>query len=131
MWNRTVSMRARRGRGAAGEGKAGCIFWSLLLAAVIVAGVKIIPIEIAKSQLQDSVIEMVQFQRFKTQEFYQNAILRRAQELKLPIEKKHIKVSAGGQRIVVEIDTRVPVDLIVTTIQYRVRIYLDREIFIV
>jgi hypothetical protein len=114
-----------------GEGKAGCVFWILLLVAGVVVGLKIIPIEIAKGQLKDHIAELAQFQPHRTADFYQTAIFGRAQELGLPIEKKAIKVNKGPERIIVDIDVRVPVDLIVTTIQYRVRIFIDRDIFII
>jgi hypothetical protein len=93
----------------------------LFLAAVVYAGVKIIPVYINSFELQDFIRQQNPFwvtQRAPA-EGIRNTIVAKAKELNLPVSPEQVKVDVVGGRVAVSLDYTVPVDLIVYTWEFR------------
>ena len=61
-----------------GEGKIGCIFWGLLVAVVAVMAVKVVPHQVSKMQLQDSMKDMALTAPRKPAPWFEREIIARA-----------------------------------------------------
>ena len=119
-----------RWREQAGEGKVGFIFWILVLGLLIMVGMQIIPVKIATAQLKDHMEEMAQLQPRADARHFRREILKRAQDLDLPVEKKQIEVDKRPNRIIMTVEMTVPVDLVVTSHEWNIRIHVDRDLFL-
>ena len=82
-----------------GEGRAGCIFWLAVLLVTILVGVKAVPVKYKSSQLYDYMYEQAKYAQLAKPDQIQRAILRKANELGLPLQKKNLKVEKRGERI--------------------------------
>jgi hypothetical protein len=120
----------RHGGRERGEGKGSVIFWLLFLGMGAFVGMQVVPTKVATMQLKDYAEELCRFEPRKSGEFYQNALFNRAKDLDLPVEKKQIKVDKTLRRAKIEIEFPVTVDLLVTDYVWNIRIYLDRDIFL-
>lgn len=112
-----------------GEGKIGCIFWIFVLVVAILVGSKVIPIKIATMQLEDHMKELSLSQRNRPQAFFEKEIYNRSRQLELEIPKDQIKVTKPSNRIVMDVRFTVPLDFVVYTYNWNIRIYLDRDVF--
>lgn len=119
-------------RMARGEGKAGCILWSLLLFSVAFAAYKVIPVQLDKMQLEDHMEElaMMQVTSQQDEEFFVKAIMRRARELRLPLKEENVQVQKSPKRVVMDAKYTVVLDLLVTEYPMEVDIHIDRTIFL-
>lgn len=113
-----------------GEGKAGCLFW--LLAALVfgMICVKAVPIKIAVMQLEDYMLELAKTQPRKDQRFFEKAIIHKSEELRLDLTKKNVKVKKYKERVVMDVQFEVPIDIVVYTYMWNVKIHLDRDLFL-
>lgn len=115
---------------AKGEGKAGCIFWGLLVVVVAFLAFKVVPLQIAKMQLEDTMKEMAMAGARKNSQWFENEIMARAKNLDIPLERKNVKVQKSSRRVVMDVEWTVVLDLIVTDYPLQMSIHLDREIFL-
>lgn len=113
-----------------GEGKAGCIFWILLLGIGVFTAWQMVPPKIADMQLKDYVEELAQLEPRKSGEWFQTAIFNRAKDLDIPLEKKNIKVDKTLRRVQVEMSYTVKIDFLVTTYDWKFEHKLERDIFL-
>ncbi len=113
-----------------GEGKIGCLFW--LLAALIFGMFcfKVVPIKMAVMQLEDYMLELAKTQPRKPQSFFEKAIIRKSEELRLDLTKKNVKVRKYKERVVMDVQFEVPVDLLFYTHIWNVKVHIDRDIFL-
>ncbi|MEM8963081.1 MAG: hypothetical protein AAGD38_16475 [Acidobacteriota bacterium] len=117
--------------GQRGESKLGCIVWILILIAGGIAAARIIPVKISEHQLKDKMEEMAALHPRWDENKYRNAIINEAASLDIPLEKGQVKVKKEGTRsVTMEVQTTVPVDLIVTEIDWDIHIKMRRDIFI-
>jgi bisphosphoglycerate-dependent phosphoglycerate mutase len=89
------------------------------IAAVIYAGIKVIPVYVNNYQLQDYIQSQTPYwlaQRAPA-EGIQKAILVEAENLSLPVTAEEVTVEANQNIVRVKIDYNVPVDLKVYTLQ--------------
>jgi len=122
----------RRRTAERGEGNLGCILWVLILAVVVLVAWKAVPVKVASAELYDFMDEQAKFSSANTTpDDIAKGILQRAMELKLPLDKDHVKVQRIGDRILMSAEYTVPVDLIFTTYHWHFLQELDRPIFIV
>jgi hypothetical protein len=89
------------------------------LAAVIYAGVKIIPVYVNDYQLHDYIQNQTPFwlTDHAAAEVIQKNVLAKAQDLGLPLVADDVTVEASVNRVSVHIDYHVPVDLKVYTLR--------------
>lgn len=115
-----------------GEGNLGCVMWLLVLGLAVLISWKLIPVKIASAELNDFMADQAQLAGVNTTaEDVKKNILQRAAELKLPLDKDHIKVERIGDRIRMEADYVVPVEFPGYTYNWHFHHELDRPIFVV
>lgn len=121
-----------RRRSERGEGNVGCILWVLALGLVILIAWKAVPVKIQSSELYDYMDELAKFHAERTPpEELEKMIMDRAKQLQIPLEKKDIRVERNGDRIFMEVDYTVPVDILGMTYKWHFHQKLDKPIFIV
>lgn len=113
-----------------GEGNFGCILWAVLLGVVVLVAFKVVPVKISSAEMYDFMDERAKFAANNTPEQIQKAILDKAQQLRLPVDKDHVKIERIGDNIRMEVTYSVPVDLYVTTWNWHFDHQIERPIFI-
>src|SRR5262252_8972376 len=86
--------RSRRIRGGANFG---CIVWLIILGVVGYLLYKVVPVKIASSEFYDVMQEQAAFGSIKDLKFIEFEILRKAEELKLPIKKDNLKITRSRE----------------------------------
>ena len=114
-----------------GEGRLGCFFWLLLLGIGVLIAARVVPVKIAVAQLKDHMEDLAERHARGTSDQFQRSILQRAKELDLPVEPKHIVVKKSKKRAIMDVEFVVPLDFLVMTYEYEVKIHVDRDIFII
>ena len=113
-----------------GEGRIGCLFWAVVLAIVVLVGIKMVPIKYASAQFFDYMDEQAKFaQRMKPDDM-KKSILRKARELDIPIKPKDLNVTKRGDRIKINAYYVVPVEFPGYTYVWEFREEIDEPIFI-
>lgn len=81
-----------RRRSESGEGRLGFFIWLVIFTVAVLIAVKWIPEKVKDAQLTDYIVELAQFRNRQSPENLQKEILAKARELKIPLEKKDVKV---------------------------------------
>jgi hypothetical protein len=92
----------RRSRGIRGGANVGCIVWLVILGLVGYVLMKVIPVKIATSEFYDTLQEQTSFGSIKDQKFIEYEILKKADELGLPIKKENLKITKTSNAMTVE-----------------------------
>ncbi|MFH1176419.1 MAG: hypothetical protein V1750_03345 [Acidobacteriota bacterium] len=121
-------MLSRREQGA---GSLGCIFGVLVLAAVVVIGVKAVPPKIAVAELNDFCEHQAEgaSNARNTNEAITNAILFKAQQLKLPVSAEAVKVTRDSTQIKIDVAYRVLIEFPFYTYHWDVTHKIERVLF--
>jgi hypothetical protein len=115
-----------------GEGNLGCILWLLVLGLAVMISVKAVPVKIASAEMYDYMDEVARSAGVNTTaEDIEKALLQRAADLKLPLDKDHVTVERQGDRVRMRVEYTVPVELPGYTYNWHFVHELDRPIFIV
>jgi hypothetical protein len=102
------------------------------LALVALIAWKAVPVKIQSSELYDYMDELAKFHSARTPpEELTKMIMDRAHGLGIPMQKGDVHVERNGDRIFMEIDYTVPLDILGMTYQWHFHQKLDRPIFIV
>jgi len=100
----------RPSRGNRGGANVGCIVWLIILGFVGYILYKVVPVKIASSEFYDVMQEQAAFGSIKDLKFIEFEILRKAEELKLPIKKDNLKITRSREAITVEAHYEVTID---------------------
>lgn len=115
-----------------GEGNLGCILWILVLGIAVLITWKAVPVKIASAELYDYMEDLARSAGVNTTaEEVKKAILKRAEDLKLPLDKDHVMVERNGDRIRMRAEYTVPVEFPGYTYNWHFVHELDRPIFVV
>lgn len=117
--------------GQRGEGKAGCLFWVFLLLIGGMIGYQVIPVKIASMQLEDHMKEMAMTQPRRPQHWFEQRISERALELDLEIPKEQIRVKKYPERVIMDVEFSVPINILGYSFDWDIKIHLDRDIFLI
>ena len=99
--------RSRTVRGAA---NVGCIVWLVILGFVGYVLWKVVPVKIASSEFYDVMQEQAAFGSIKDPKFIEFEILRKAQELQIPVTKDNLKITRVRESITVEAHYEITID---------------------
>lgn len=88
-----------RRRGEAGEGRIGCIFWSVLLIVGFVVAWQMVPVKVRTSELHDYMIDQANFAGSTSEDGIKKRILSKANDLDLPVGPKNLTVTKERERI--------------------------------
>jgi hypothetical protein len=106
-------------RSQRGAGKLKAIIVTAILAFGIYAAFKLVPPYSAEYQLADKMQEIARFgivQR-QTEEQIRDTVFKTIQDLEIPATREDIKVTAGGSKVTISVDYKVPVDLMVYKVE--------------
>lgn len=119
-----------RRAGAIGDSKLGCILWLAVLAIFVLIAVKAVPVKIAASELYDYMDEQARFGGRASAQALRDRILRKAQDLDLPVERKDVKVAKRGGIIKMNCTFTVPLEFPGYTYNWDFDLEVERQIFI-
>lgn len=97
-------------RAARGAGNLGCIIWLIVLAVVGHVLWKVVPVKIRTSTFYDVMQEQAAFGSIKSPQAIEYEILRRADELRIPVTKDNLKVVKTPQALTVEAHYVIPIE---------------------
>jgi hypothetical protein len=100
----------RRSRGIRGAANIGCIVWLVILGFVGYILWKVVPVKIATSEFYDTMQEQAAFGSIKDQKFIEYEILKKAEELKIPVTKENLKISKAREMMTVEAHYEITID---------------------
>lgn len=116
-------------RGQSGQGKFGCFLWLLLLAAAVMVAYRMVPVKIRSAEFYDFIVEQAKFSARRPPDQIRRTILKRAKELDIPLEPKNLRVEKRGDRIIIDCQYVISVDLPFYTYVWEFHHELDRPIF--
>ncbi len=88
----------------------GCMVWLVLLGIVCYLMWKVVPVKIATSEFYDTMQEQAAFGSIKDPKFIEFEILRKAEQLKLPVKKENLKITKSREMITVEAHYVITID---------------------
>ncbi len=112
-----------------GESKIGCIFWSLAGIVFILIAIEVVPVKIATMKLKDHMTEMAMTQGRRDKDFFEREIFNKARSLKLEVPRKQIRVKKYPERVIMDVEFTVPIEVLTFSYDWDVKIHLDRDIF--
>ena len=114
-----------------GESNIGCLVGLVFLAGAVVVAIKIIPVKISVAEFKDFMVRQAEQASLPRHddEVISNALLRKAQELKLQISKEQIKVWRNDSMVYVEVKYRVVLNLLITNYNWNVEEKVERNLF--
>ncbi len=119
-----------RSKGQRGEGNLGCILWAALLAIAALIAWKTIPAKLNSSEIYDFMEEQAKFAAQTPPEELKKAILVRASQLGVSLDKDHVTVERIGDRIRMKADYQIPIEFPFKTYIWKFHHEVDRPIFI-
>jgi len=100
-----------RRRGALrGAGNIGCLLWLVVIAAVGHVLWKVVPVKIRTSTFYDAMQEQASFGSIKSTQAIEYEVLRRAEQLKIPVTKENLKVVRLRESVTVEAHYEIPIE---------------------
>jgi hypothetical protein len=113
-----------------GEGRAGCVFWVVILIIVAMIGFKVVPVKFASAKFYDYMYEQAKYAQKTRPEDLKKLIMRKAFELNLPVDPKYVEVKKWGGRIKIEAHYTVDVEFQGYTYVWDFNEEIDEPIFI-
>jgi len=112
--NRQAQLRWRAA-GERGQGKFKAILVTAILAFMVYAAVKMVPPYVAEYELSDKMQETARFASVNrnSPEQIRDTIWKTIEDLEIPATKDDVKVTASGGRVTINVDYKVPIDLMV------------------
>jgi hypothetical protein len=99
-----------RSRSVRGAANVGCIVWLVILGLVSYVLYKVVPVKIATSEFYDVMQEQASFGSIKDVKFIEFEILRKAQELQIPVTKDNLKITRSREALTVEAHYEITID---------------------
>lgn len=115
--------------GQRGEGRLGCILWTALLVVAVMIAWKMVPIKIASADLEAFMDEQAKFSAKRSSSDVKKAILKKAEELDLPLDAKELVVQKTEDHIKMRATYTVPVEFPGYTYDWDFEVVIDRDIF--
>ncbi len=109
----------------------GCIFWLVLVGFGAYVALQIIPAKMNAAELEKFMTGQAEQNGEAPLEKIRENVIRRIQDLNLPLERSAVKVERGGGRLKISYPYTVPINLVVTTWDMEFNVAVDRPIFII
>lgn len=93
-----------------GEGKLGCIFGLLLVAAAFYVAFKVIPVKVAAADMRQTVIDQARSAGHTDAARIRWNILAEARRLELPLQENALKVERSSQYIKIKAEYTTPIE---------------------
>jgi hypothetical protein len=105
-----MSARATGRRRIRGAGQIGCLLWLVVLAAIGHVLYKVVPVKIKSSTFYDTMQEQASFGSIKSEQQILYEVLRRAQELGIPVTKETVSVTRTRAAVTIEAHYSIPIE---------------------
>jgi hypothetical protein len=112
-----------------GDGRLSFVFWLVVLAVGGIIGFEAIPVRYKMAQLQDFMVASAERARFDNERQIKQAILRKANELDLPLTEKELSVTISGGRIKIDAEYTVTLDFLVSPWDWHKKHEVNRSIY--
>lgn len=113
-----------------GEGRVGCLFWSVVVAIVALIGIKMVPVKYDSAQFFDFMDEQAKFAQRVRPDQMKKTLLRKARELEIPLDPKRLTVRRAGDRIIIKAAYEVPIEFPGYTYVWHFEEEINEPIFI-
>ncbi len=122
-------MRAKRSE--RGDSKLGCLLWTVVLLVGAAIAWVAIPVKVRTADFHDFMTDQAVYAtRVRSSDLIKKHILKKAQELQIPIDPKHLKVVRSESRIKIDADYTVPLEFpFGWTYQWHFHHEVDRPLF--
>lgn len=100
----------RRYRYQRGEGQGGCVVGLILLLIGIFIAFKLIPVKVKAAELRQTVVDESKMAGTRDDSRIMQRILKKAEELRLPVGEDNVKINRGNSQITVDVTYEVPID---------------------
>lgn len=100
-----------RNRSNRGAGNIGCLLWLVVIVLVGHVLWKVVPVKVRTSTFYDTMQEQASFGSVKSVAAIEWEVLRRAEELKIPVTKENLKVTRARNAVTVEAHYTITIDL--------------------
>ena len=91
-----------RTRSSRGAGNIGCVLWVVVIVLVGHVLWKVVPVKVRTSTFYDTMQEQAAFGSIKSIQAIEWEILRRAEELRIPVTKENLKITRARNAVIVE-----------------------------
>lgn len=98
-------------RSARGAGNIGCLLWLVVIVLVGHVLWKVVPVKVRTSTFYDSMQEQASFGSIKSLQAIEWEILRRAEDLRLPVTKENLKITRLRNAVIVEAHYTITIEL--------------------
>jgi hypothetical protein len=112
-----------------GESNVGCIIWALALAVLIVILWKVVPAKVANARLADYVDEQATHGRRLSEQKLAQRILRKAEELELPLSRKQLEIRKSRDHVTVRYEYTLPLEFPGYTYPMKFEYQVERDYF--
>jgi hypothetical protein len=114
-----------------GEGRLGCIFWTLLLIIGVMVAWKMVPVKIQTAELYDFMVDQAADATYqRSEEAVTKRILAKARDLDIPLDKEHLNVEIRGDSIRMRATYTIPVKFPGYTYNWKFEHEIDRKLYI-
>ena len=113
-----------------GEGKVGCILWCVVLVLAGLVAYQAIPVKLASTQLYDYMDDQARFGARTSATALKARVLKRAQELDLPVTPNDLTVTKTGGIIKMNCKFTDPVYILGYTYNWKFDLEVERQVFI-
>jgi hypothetical protein len=114
-----------------GEGKLGCIIWSIVLLIGGMIAWKAIPVKIASSELYDFMVEQAKFAQRTKAPAIKRRIVERANQLDIPLDARNVTISKTHGRIRMRATYVVTLEFPGYLYDWEFDLQVDRPIFVI
>lgn len=112
-----------------GDSKLGCLIWLAALGFIAYVGLQAIPAKMKAAELQEFMERQAEGAYDARMESIKAAVLARARELELPVDKKAVSAERRGGRVRINYSYSIPLNLVVKTHDWAFDITVDRPVF--
>ena len=119
----------RRNRRQRGEGQFGCVVGVLLLLVGIFIAYKMIPVKVKAAEVRQVVVDEAKSAGTHGDDRIMAAILRKAQDVRLPITEDNVQIDRRRTDITVDVQYTVPVQFPGFTYQWKFHHRAENPIF--
>ena len=121
-------MRAFR-KNQLGEGQLGCIVGLLVFLAAIFVAYKMVPTKVKAAELRQEIVDNAKAAGMRNDSQIQKAVLAKAQELGLPLQKEDLSITRGGNIIKIDAKYTVVVEFPGYTYHWNFHHHAENPIF--
>lgn len=118
-----------RSRAQRGEGQMGCLVGLVFIAIALFISFKLIPVKVKAAELRQEVVDQAKAAGMRGDDRILAAILRKAEENRLPVTADNVKINRTANTIAVDVNYVVPIEFPGFTYQWSFSHHAENPIF--